>query len=284
MPTGPQERARFRQLDKEQTLYERYWQPRIEDAINKQLKPFLAALREFGKDYALAHIKDLIQPDPLHDVLSVLWRTVGTQAANSEWGYFQRTYGEELRNEKRFGFNKIWADIMRAIFNRTGGERIVKITNTEHDRVRVELEKAAQDPTKTNYELAEALESSNIPRARSKVIARTETGFAASEGGEAAARRTGILMDKTWLSTQDNRTRHLPEDSADHRTMNGVTVGMNEKFAVPSKRGIDLMTRPHDLTAPADQTIMCRCKAVYRAVRDRAGRFIRTSNPESISL
>lgn len=284
MPTTPQERARFRQLDKEQTLYERYWQPRIEIAITEQMNPFISALKELGKDFALAHINDLISPNAMHSVLANLWRTVGTQAANSEWGYFQRTYGEELRNEKRFGFNKIWADIMRAIFSRTGGQRIVKITQTERDRVITELEKASQDGKVTNFELAESLQSSDIPRRRSKVIARTETAYAASEGGEAAARRTGILMEKTWLSTQDNRTRHMPEDATDHRIMNGVTVSMNEKFAVPSKTGIDLMSRPHDLTAPANQTIMCRCKAVYRAVRDAAGRFIRISNPESISL
>jgi hypothetical protein len=284
MQTTPQERARFRQLDKEQTLYERYWQPRIEDAISKQIQPFLAALREFGKDYALAHIQDLISPDALNDTLSVLWRTVGTQAANSEWGYIQKTYGEELRNEKRFGFNKIWADIMRALFNRTGGERIVNITETERDRVRNELEKATQDGKITNYELAQALESSDIPRRRSKVIARTETAYAASAGGEAAARRTGILMDKTWLSTQDNRTRHMPEDATDHRVMNGKTVGMNEKFAVPSKTGIDLMNRPHDLDAPANQTINCRCKAIYKAARDSRGRLIRISQAESVTI
>jgi hypothetical protein len=284
MPIVAKERARYRQLDKEQILYERYWQPRIEDAINKQLKPFIAALRTYGATYALEHIMTLISPDPLHDVLLSLWVTVGTQAANSEWGYFQRTYGAEIRSEKRFGFNKIWASIMKGLFNLTGGARITKITHTEHDRVRSVLEQLTQDPTITNYELAEALESAEIPRARSKVIGRTETSFAASAGGEAAARRTGVLMAKTWFSAQDNRTRHLPEDSADHRIMNGVTVSMNEKFAVPSKRGIDLMTRPHDLTAPADQIISCRCKATYKAVRDRSGRFIRISNPENISL
>lgn len=284
MPTTPQDRARFRQLDKEQTIYERFWQPKIEEVINKQIKTFTASLREMGKEYALAHINDLIAPAPMQEVLSSLWRTVGTQAANSEWGYFQRIYGEELRNEKRFGFNKIWADIMRALFSRTGGERIVKITHTEHDRVRHELEQNIQNGKITNYELAEALESSFIGRRRSKVIARTETAYAASEGSEAAARRTGILMEKTWLSTLDNRTRRMPEDATDHRTMNGVTISMNEKFVVPSKNGADLMMRPHDLTAPANQTIMCRCKAVYKAVRDAAGRFIRISNTESISL
>jgi hypothetical protein len=283
MPTTPQERARFRQLDKEQTLYERFWQPRIEAVINAQIKTFTAALRSMGKEYALAHINDLISPIPMNEVLSTLWRIVGTQAANSEWAFFQNTYGEELRNEKRFGFNKIWADIMRRIFSKSGGERIVKITHTEHDRVRQELEQATQDGKVTNYELAEALESSNIGRVRSKVIARTETAYAASAGGEAAARQTGVLMEKTWLSTQDNRTRHLPEDSADHRTMNGVTVPMNDKFVVPSKNGADLMTRPHDLDAPANQTIMCRCKAVYRAVRDAMGRFIRISSTDNIA-
>lgn len=275
MPVTPEQRKRFRQLDREQSKYEATWQPRIEDAIKQQMKPFLAVLKDKGPEYALAHINDLITPDAMIEVLSKLWRTVGVQSANSEWGYFQRTYGEEIRQQKMFGFNAIWDAIISAVFRRTGGERIVRITETEHDRVKVELERARNDHKMTNYELAEALESSFIPRRRSKVIARTETAYAASEGSEAAAYRTSFMMEKTWLSVDDNRVRHFPRDEADHRAMDGVTVDMDEKFLVPSKRGADLMSRPHDLDAPANQTIMCRCKATYKAKRDLSGRLIR---------
>lgn len=283
MPTS-QERARFRQLDREQSRYEAFWQPKIEGAINRQIRPFINVLKDKGKDYALAHINDLVDPGPMNEVLTSLYKTVGTQAANSEWGYLQKTYGSELNQEKRFGFNRIWASIIQNLFSTFGGLRIVSITQTERDRIRTELEKASQDPNITNFELAQALESADIPRARSKVIVRTETGTASSAGGEAAARRTGILMEKTWLSTQDNRTRHLPEDWSDHRTMNGVTVGMDDKFLVPTRGGAELMSRPHDPTASAGNVIQCRCKTIYRAVRDAAGRFIRISNPENISV
>lgn len=284
MPVTPQDRKRFKQLDREQSKYEAYWQPLIEQAINRQLAPFIASVREHGPGVALAHINELITPDAMREVLGKLWRAVGVEAANSEWGYLKGLYGAEMTGQKRFGFNSLWASIINLIFSNSGGERIVKITETERERVQAELRNAANDGKATNYELAEALESSDIGRRRSKVIARTETAYAASEGGEAAASRTGFMMQKTWLSVGDNRTRRLPEDSADHAVMNGIVVPMDDKFLVPSKRGLDLMSRPHDLTAPADQTIMCRCKAVYKALRDASGRLIRISLPFSPTI
>lgn len=279
------DRQRFKQLDREQTQYEAVWQPRIEAAITAQLRPFMQALRANGPTYALANINDLIITDPIEGVLRRLWATVGTHAANSQWGYFQRIYGAEIGQEKRFGFNQFWSSILSNLFSVFGGRRIVSITETERDRVRRELEEYAKNRDLTNYELAQRLESSQIPKKRSKVIARTETGTAASAGADAAARRTGFLMIKTWLSTLDNRTRHLPEDQADHRKMNGIEVGMNDKFVVPSKNGIDLMFRPHDPEAPAYQVIQCRCKATYKAARDASGRLIRIgpTDPRRVS-
>lgn len=273
-----QERRRFKQLDREQSKYEATWQPRIEAAIDAQLAPFYAALIKNGPDYALAHINELIQSGPMNDVLGRLWRIVGTHAANSEWAYFQSIYGAEIRQEKRFGFNAIWSSILDNLFRTFGGERIVKIRSTELERVKRELQRYAQDRTLTNYELAERLRSTDIPKRRSRVIARTETATAASAGAHAAASKTGFLMRKIWLSTQDNRTRRLPEDKADHKVMNNQEVGMNDKFLVPAKGGFTLMDRPHDPTAPPWQTIQCRCKAVYRAARDAAGRLIRIGN------
>lgn len=270
-----QERRRFKQLDREQTRYEATWQPQIEAALSAQLSPFISALRERGPEYALSHINDLITPNAIEAVLRRLWTSVGVQAANSEWGYFQRIYGPEIRQEKAFGFNAIWSGILSNLFNLFGGNRIVSITQTERDRVRRELENYAQDRNLTNYELAERLRSSDIPKRRSRVIARTETATAASAGAHAAAQRTGFLMTKVWLSTQDNRTRYLPEDQADHRLMNDQEVAMSDKFLVPSKLGFDLMDRPHDPSAPPYQTIQCRCKAIYRPARDAAGRLIR---------
>lgn len=279
MPATPGERLRFRQLSKEQIKYERTWQPLIESVINAQVKEFTDALISHGKEYALQHIDELIAPGPMYDVLRRLYRSVGTMAADSQYRYFQITYGAELRQQKSFGFNKLWASIMESLFSRIGADKVVKISDTERQRLKRELELASQDPNISNKELAKRLQGAEIGKARSAVIARTETAIAASEGGEAAAVRTGVLMEKVWLSAQDIRTRHLPEDSSDHRVMNGVAVRMDEKFLVPSKRGLDPMTRPHDPDGYADQVIMCRCKAIYRAVRDAAGRFLRIPIP-----
>jgi hypothetical protein len=60
-------------------------------------------------------------------------------------------------------------------------------------------------------------------------------------------------MSKEWLATKDDRTR------PDHIAADGQQVEMNGKFIV----GGVLMDRPGDTSAPAEQTVNCRCALIY---------------------
>jgi hypothetical protein len=71
-------------------------------------------------------------------------------------------------------------------------------------------------------------------------------------------------MQKEWISADDARTRDS-DDSANHRTMNGVRIDLDEKFLVPSRDGVDEMDGPGDQSAPADQVVQCRCILTYRS-------------------
>ncbi|MFJ5675028.1 phage portal protein [Streptomyces sp. NPDC093097] len=90
----------------------------------------------------------------------------------------------------------------------------------------------------------------NLSDFRATMIARTET-----VGGYNAASHTAALdagaVRKTWLATVDQRTRET------HREENGRSVPLNKRFTLTKSRW------PADPTAPASQSIQCRCTLTY---------------------
>jgi uncharacterized protein with gpF-like domain len=92
---------------------------------------------------------------------------------------------------------------------------------------------------------------------RAALIARTETHGAANYGAFAAADETGLLLDKEWISADDERTRE------DHALANGQIVAKDVPFDV----GGEAMMYPGDPAGSAAQVINCRC-AMGWVVRD----------------
>lgn len=84
---------------------------------------------------------------------------------------------------------------------------------------------------------------------RSALIARTETHGAANFGANAAAKETGLTLQKEWVAASDERTRD------DHRRADGQVVAMDDAFNV----GGESLMYPGDPRGSADQTVNCRC-------------------------
>jgi len=96
---------------------------------------------------------------------------------------------------------------------------------------------------------------------RATAISRTESIRAVEYGGFASMSEMvdelddGTIVEKTWLSTADSRTR------IDHQHMNGEKViGLDQPFS----NGLII---PHDESGDADQVINCRCTVQYRMIR-----------------
>ena len=90
----------------------------------------------------------------------------------------------------------------------------------------------------------------NLSDFRATMIARTETVGGYSAASHMAALDAGAVR-KTWLSTDDARTR------ATHRAAKGSTVAMNKRFTLTESRW------PADSAAPANQSIQCRCALTF---------------------
>jgi HK97 family phage portal protein len=85
---------------------------------------------------------------------------------------------------------------------------------------------------------------------RATMIARTESVGGYNAAAHVAALDAGATR-KTWLSTDDTRTRRT------HRAAQGSSVAMNKRFPLTESRW------PCDPVAPANQSIQCRCALTF---------------------
>lgn len=97
---------------------------------------------------------------------------------------------------------------------------------------------------------------------RAYTIARTETTSASNTSMQIAAEEYSFdrPVTKTWETRMTGTVR------PSHEMMQGVTIGMDELFRVPKRRGgYDLMMYPGDTThgASAENIVNCRCWCTY---------------------
>jgi len=97
---------------------------------------------------------------------------------------------------------------------------------------------------------------------RSETIARTEAlrvgNMARREALEQTLASAGIPADRVqreWVAIRDHRTRDT------HNALHGQLRGLHEPFESPSGA---LLMQPGDPTAPAAETINCRCTVIVR--------------------
>ena len=98
-------------------------------------------------------------------------------------------------------------------------------------------------------------------------IARTETTSASNFSAFETAKASNLLMEKIWISVQDDRTRLTPFD---HLDMNNQVQDLETPFFV----GGENIQYPGDTKASAGNVINCRCTVAFRAKRDDEGMLI----------
>lgn len=108
-------------------------------------------------------------------------------------------------------------------------------------------------------------------RWQSMRIARTETTTAANLAATIASDSSNTVMEKVWISSQDNRTRRPPESHFNHYDMNGVKVPLKETFNVSGED----MLYPGDPKGSSGNVINCRCSVAQVPKRDSNGKVIR---------
>lgn len=253
-----------------QAKMERKWKPAVLRALKQQIRAFIAFGEANGYEQALAMIDGIVEYAPITDAILGIYKDIGVR-----WGYI--TY-RDLNQQKRANDTQVQLlQYMEQYFREFILDKITfQITEDTRDWIRETMIQGLADG-KSYFEIARTLEPANLNNVRALRIVRTETVRAANAGAVEGAKKTGLVMNKIWISAKDNRTRRLPRDSADHLHLDTQKVGMDGSFEVQTKKhGVVKMLQPGDPSAPPECTINCRCTVGMEAIRDQRGRLIRT--------
>ncbi len=161
---------------------------------------------------------------------------------------------------RRFEKKTTFPDLMATWVNREALRKAKLISATDAEDVRDAIQDGLEEGLGTEEIGSRIRKVSSLTASRAATIARTETHAAATFGSVESVREAeqelGVRMNKVWLATNDDRTRE------DHLAADGQTVGLDERFVV----GGELMDRPGDPSASAEQVIGCRCAIAYEEV------------------
>lgn len=146
--------------------------------------------------------------------------------------------------------------------NEHTGENITHIEETTRDMVRRRLAESVQkgeDFDDAMVRLGEIFApEGGIAEARARLIARTELVTLTNQAKYEAAKQTGVVKRKMWVSELLPTTRR-EENGPNHADMNGRILPIDKKFSVRSRSGTDEMDGPGDGSASAENVCGCLC-------------------------
>lgn len=210
-----------------------------------------------------------ITKEQIYSMFKELYSTIGLAHGNR--------VNKELEKVKKANvlFNEALLREILLFLSTDGG---VKITSV-HDTLVSDVIKSISDTLGTNgtiIDLQNAIQAilskaGTFYKWQSLRIARTETTAAANFAAIKTAEQSDLVMDKIWISAQDNRTRITPFD---HLDMNNVKQELNKPFFVGSEN----IQYPGDVKASAGNVINCRCTIGFIPKRDGEGSLILKSN------
>lgn len=180
-----------------------------------------------------------------------------------EHGYQGTLYSLEMQHNVELADTIIDPNYLEQLVNQPVGPD--KFSKTMYERLNIDRKKLA---SRTEQAIMDGLwrgegydkiagrisELSGASYNAAKRIARTEGGRVQSQTTQQAyqdANDQGVDIKKRWLATLDGKTR------ADHRVLDGQTVGLDEMFHVDGFKAM----APH-LFGAASEDINCRCTTI----------------------
>ena len=156
-----------------------------------------------------------------------------------------------------------------------GGVRITSVRDTLVADVIKSIQKSLGE-NGTVIDLRNAIQSiieknQTFYKWQSLRIARTETTTSSNFAAIKTAEQSDLVLDKVWISVQDNRTRITPYD---HFDMNNQKQELEKPFFV----GGENIQYPGDANASGGNTINCRCTIAFVPKRDSDGMLILKNN------
>jgi hypothetical protein len=236
--------------------------PKVEAAMREQIKFFI----DFYELHQVVGV-DLIPAVIMKNALKRLYIISGLTNASKVFRSIKGQIKGVTRDDK-------WTWVIAEYLKSNGLNQIsIDITDTLKEKIRQELLKGHAEGLGTD-QIVRNLKQADFPKWMAARIVRTEMNKATNIGAMVAAADLNIQVNKEWMSATDNRTRRIPRDDYDHLHMNGIQVGFDEKFVVPSTKTIDAMLQPGDPNASVGNIVNCRCTVVFVPIKDTQGRVV----------
>jgi len=145
-------------------------------------------------------------------------------------------------------------DMIRAAKN-----RIVGINKTTYDALKALLKDAYLEGASIGEMKKRITEQfSDFTSTRAKTIAQNESGAFVNGGSYAAAKDSGVVKSKQWVSAM------LPNYRPQHvALMDQGPIPIDQKFVISSENGICDCDYPHDPSLPPGEAIWCHCTLTY---------------------
>ena len=199
-----------------------------------------------------------------------VYTTIGLE--HGEW--IGRQINKEAKNFTTTSFTRLFRRNLSNWLMLNAGRRITSVQDTFINHI-IQILQNGIDEGKTIRETAKEIQSllgsRGFYRWQSMRIARTESTSAANYSAIQSGNSSGLVLDKVWISSNDTRTRRIPEDRFDHIQMNQVKVPENELFNVQG----DMLEFPGDPRGQGSNIINCRCSVSLVPRRDSNGLLIR---------
>lgn len=206
-----------------------------------------------------------ISKEQIYSMFKELYTTIGINYGNK--------VNNDLENTKKANilFNEYLLKEILLFLSTDGGVKITSVRDSlVSDIVKSIKETIGQDATIIDIQNAIynlIRKSQTFYKWQALRIARTETTSASGLAAIKTAEQSNLVLDKVWISVQDNRTRIKPYD---HLDMNGFKQNLETPFFV----GGENIQYPGDIKASAGNVINCRCTVSFVPKRDADGMLI----------
>ncbi len=243
--------SEWKSFQKRRDTHEGFAIRRFSKGLREQIQYVIENIGEPAQ--TLTNIPYLVSKRPLELAYQDVYARVGADFATRSFNRLKSTgtfLTKQTTNE--------WLEYMRTyvLTDASLQFRIQSVTSETIRRLRRELQRGLDEGLGIE-QIARNIERGNaVNIIRARVIARTEIVSASNAGSQAGADSTGLLLEKIWIATPDERTRPT------HWELNETKIGMNEWFDV----GDGEAQFPGDPNLPAEEAINCRCVIVHEPV------------------
>lgn len=256
----------WRTLTKESLANEKYAAREILRYFRVTYDKLINLIDNYGIEEAITRLDSANDRDDLLVIYALIYSTIGRKAYLAS----QTRLNNELDNNVVDGFGL--ALFVKKIQELTNSVETVKRIDSVLNTSKEKLTKILEEVKKQGLTVAKAKRfirknflGNDYAKNRSKLIAHVESsyieGMAAEDSAIYVARQLNIVLEKSWIHVQDEKTRPA------HRAVSTEYIPVENTFLVGGYRA----KMPHDPSLPLNLLIGCRCRL---HIRKKDGGFI----------